>query len=144
VTKIINQNPNIRFRQGLRYHGTWEHDCWIDGKQLKLVVGDNSYEGRREYFSGLNDEEFVRDVIGRRDTICFMDNTVVPDELVLAFNEWRHLAHVERVQRLTTQPERYGVIPPSDPILLPFPTVMPVVYQQGAGWVRTSSKVASK
>lgn len=83
-------------------------------------------------------------MIGRRDTISFTDNTVVPDELVLAFNEWRHLAHVERVQRLTTQPERYGVIPPNDPILLPFPTVVPVVYLQGAGWVRTSSKVDSK
>lgn len=56
MTQITYQNPNIRFRQGLRYHGAWEHDCWIDGKQHKLVVGDNSYDGRREYFSGLSDE----------------------------------------------------------------------------------------
>ena len=136
MTQITYQNPNIRFRQGLRYHGTWEHDCWIDGKQRKLVVGDNSYDGRREYFSGLSDEEFVRDVVGRRDTICFTDNNVVPDELVVAFNEWRHVVHVERVLSLTSQPERYGVIHPNDPSLLPFPTVVPVVYRQSAGWIR--------
>ena len=140
MTQITYQNPNIRFRQGLRYHGTWEHDCWIDGKQHKLVVGDNSYDGRREYFSGLSDEEFVRDVVGRRDTICFTDNNVVPDELVVAFNEWRRVVHVERVLRLTSQPERYGVIHPNDPSLLPFPTVVPVVYRQGAGWIRTGLK----
>ncbi|WP_095158165.1 hypothetical protein [Pseudomonas sp. Irchel 3E13] len=137
----ITSSTQIKFAQRLRYNGVWVHDVWVDGEYFQIEVGDDSYSGKRDLFSGLSDEEYERDVVGRTNTVTLMDRTAPHEVLVAAFNQWRSKLHAERVQRLRSQPERFGVISEDDPSIQPYPEIVPVRYEQGQGWVRAGGVV---
>ncbi len=134
----ITDSSHIKFAQRLRFNGVWVHDVWVDGQYFQIEIGDDSFKGRRELFSGMSDEEFERDVVGRTNTMAMMDRTAPPEALVTAFNQWRKELHAERVNRLRSQPERYGTISDDDPFIQPYPDVVAAHYELGQGWVKTT------
>ncbi|RJX72648.1 hypothetical protein [Pseudomonas sp. LS-2] len=137
---LLVPKKEYRFQARLKFNGCWEHHVWVNGSIQVAIVGDDSYLGKRFMFSGLNDVEFARDIIGRVGTITLESNAVPSDEMVAAFNEWRMTCHAERVNRLKSQPDRYGVIEDDDPTIAPFPVVVPAVYEAGEGWVRIDQR----
>jgi len=134
----ITNNSQIKFAQRLRFNGVWVHDVWVDGQYFQIEVGDDSYKGRREFFSGMSDVEFERDIVGRTNTVTMMDRTAPPEALVASFNQWRTEFYAERVNRLRSQPERYGDIADDDPLIQPYPDVVAARYELGHGWVKTT------
>lgn len=139
----ITDISQIKFAQRLRFNGVWVHDVWVDGQYFQIEIGDDSFKGRREFFSGMSDVEFERDVVGRLNTVTMMDRSAPPEPLVTAFNQWRKEVHAERVERLRSQPERYGTISEGDPCMQPYPDVVAARYELGQGWVKTILVVQS-
>lgn len=134
----ITDISQIKFAQRLRFNGVWVHDVWVDGQYFQIEIGDDSFKGRRVFFSGMSDVEFERDVVGRTNTMTMMDRSAPPESLVTAFNQWRKEVHAERVERLRSQPERYGAIREDDPCIQPYPDVVATRYEPGQGWVKPS------
>lgn len=132
-----NSVPAFRFRQRLRFAGQWEHDVWENGRHYRVIVGDSSHRHLRDWMSGLTDEEYLRDVVGRENLISCVNQSAPSAALVDAFNAWRQELYTERLNRLCSQPERYGVIKQDDPVREPYPVVHAARYEPGVGWVRT-------
>lgn len=133
--KIIGELKNrFKFSERLRYNGVWTHDCWADHAYFQVEVGDSCYESLRPYYNG-TPAEFERDYVGRLDTITTIHHTVPSRELVVAFNRWRQEKHQERVERILSQPDRYGVMDRNDPFLAAPAVVVPAHYEVGTGWV---------
>ncbi len=124
-----------KFAERLRYGGVWEHDCWHNGRFFKVYLGDESFESLRPYYNG-TPLEFESDVASRLNLLSLSNQEAASKELVDAFNIWRAEKHAERVNRILSQPDRYGVIEPSDPFLKAPPVVYPGYYKQGVGWVK--------
>nr|WP_314561300.1 hypothetical protein [uncultured Pseudomonas sp.] len=127
----------FRFKQRVRFAGQWEHDVWENGRHYRVIVGDSSHRHLRDWMSGLTDEEYLRDVVGRENLISCLNQSAPSAALVDAFNAWRQELHTEHLNRLCSQPERYGVIEQDDPVREPYPIVHAARYEPGAGWVRT-------
>jgi hypothetical protein len=132
----------FRFSARLNYSCIWEHDCWDNapgGGYFKLFVGSNAgLEHLRETYNG-TPAQFQRDVVQRLDTIVADHNMPVSRELLAGFNRWRFQVHEERVERILSQPDRYGITDRNDPFLRGPSIVVPAVYQLGVGWVRDGS-----
>lgn len=134
--KIFDQlKARFRFAERCNFWGVWTHDCWADHAYFQVTVGDASYEGLRASFNG-TPAEFERDYVGRLNTITMVNMGAPSRELVVAFNRWRQEKHQERVDRILSQPERYGVIEKNDPFLATPSIVVPAHYEQGVGWIR--------
>jgi len=132
-----NSVPAFRFKQRLSFAGQWEHDVWENGRHYRVIVGDSSHRHLRDLMSGLTDEEYLRDVVGRENLIGCLNQCAPSAALVEAFNAWRQELYTERLNRLCSQPERYGVIEQDDPVRKPYPVVHAARYEPGVGWVRT-------
>jgi len=129
--------PAFRFKQRARFAGQWEHDVWENGQHYLVIVGDNSHRHLRDWMTGLTDEQYLRDVVGRENLISCLNQSAPSAALVDAFNAWRQELYTERLNRLCGQPERYGVIEQDDPVREPYPIVHAARYELGIGWVRT-------
>lgn len=136
-----------RFAERLNYAGTWEHDCWSLSPDtptyFKLFVGSDTYRNLVGRYNG-TPEEFQRDVVGRLDTIVADNNQPVSRELVASFNRWRRDAFEARVERILSQPERYGITDRNDPWFVEPSIVVPAIYVPGEGWVRDGDVAQAK
>ncbi|MGF7243832.1 hypothetical protein ABIC11_004288 [Pseudomonas oryzihabitans] len=129
--------PAFRFKQRARFAGRWEHEVWENGRHYQVIVGDNSHRHLRDWMSGLTDEQYLRDVVGRENLISCLNQSAPSAALVYAFNAWRQELYTERLNRLCSQPERYGVFEQDDAVREPYPIVHAARYEPGIGWVRT-------
>lgn len=59
----------------------------------------------------------------------------IPAETLAAFNEWRAAEHARHIAALESQPERYGIIAPNDPLRNPPMVAKRGRYIAGTGWL---------
>lgn len=151
MTTAIKPFPELkdryRFSERLNYSGIWEHDCWSQAPDtptfFKLLVGSNSYQHLAETYNGTR-AEFERDVVARLDTIVGEHNQPVSRELCALFNRWRRESFEARVERILSQPDRYGITSRNDPWFVEPAIVVPAVYVPGEGWVRDGDVAQAK
>lgn len=130
--------PTFTFKlRHLRFGNALWFDVWENGLHYQVTVGDTSHRHSEDWMSGLTDEQYRRDVVGRENLISLFNTSAPSKELVDAFNAWREKLHAELLDRVCSQPDRYGVIAQDDPIRKPYPVVHAASYEIGVGWVRT-------
>ncbi|WP_165678589.1 hypothetical protein [Metapseudomonas otitidis] len=120
---------------GADYCGLQMVKFWFNNRLHQVLVGSENCEKLRETYNG-SVEDFERDCVSRIGTASYEDQSAPSEDVVAFLNQWRQANHRNRVARLMSHPERYGFLTEDDIEPAP-PVLVPALYEQGRGWVKT-------
>ncbi|EMG2119490.1 hypothetical protein IPC1147_33620 [Pseudomonas aeruginosa] len=124
-----------KFHAGADYHGLQMVKFWFNNRRHEVLIGSANCEKLRDAYNG-STRDFERDCVSRVGTASYENQEAPTPEVVAFLNQWRRANHIDMVHRLTSQPERYGLLTEAD--LAPTPAILvPAFYEQGVGWVKT-------
>ena len=127
---------------GADYHGLQMVKFWFNDRRYEVLVGSARCEKLRETYNG-SAADYHRDCVTRIGTASFENQQAPTAEVVAFLNQWRQANHKARVERMTSQPERYGIVTEEE--LGPSPDILvPAHYVQGEGWVKTQEVEAAR
>ena len=124
------------FKVGADYFGQMVAAFRFNNRHHEVVIGTASCDKLKGTYNGTQ-EDFERDCGSRVGTASYADQTAPEPEVVAYLNKYLQHSHAERVERLRSNPDRFGVIENDDPVLVAPPILTPAYYQQGVGWVKT-------
>jgi hypothetical protein len=127
---------------GVDYLGLQHVKFWFNNRIHQLLVGTENCEKLRETYNGTR-EDFERDCGSRIGTVSYEDQSAPSEDVVAFLNQWRQADYRDRVERITSQPERYGLLTEAE--LGPEPVVLvPAFYVQGKGWEKAQDIEAAR
>jgi hypothetical protein len=124
-----------RFRWISSFMDCVDYEVFGDGEKYRVEVRRGTTEYEREHYAG-SEERWQREVIPTINGIrrCGRPTLAIPDAVVDAFNAWRQAEHEEVLASIESNPERYGVLTPDDPLRAPPVAVRGLVLNAENGW----------